>query len=818
MNKSVSIANPSQLGRLKLQGLIAIQMLTAVIIILTAMWAFSLYRSKIHAEVEQDLLAVAELKNQQITVFLKERISDAEVLVQRAGIWMLVDPEVRRITQGLSMSEPIAEITTQLKNAYGYGNIAVFDASGRPIYPRHADHSYNTAVFQSLAKAKQTGQPQIADLHFHDEDTVHFGVIHPIRASGALAGPVVGLLFLEIPAHPNLYALVSSWPTVPSKSGESLMVRRDKDQITYLSPLRHDREMRPLHMQRPFENETLLAAKASRGELGVVRGGKDYRGVNVLGAATSITGTDWIVLTKVDEDEAYEGIAGLGKTIALLASGFIAIAGIALYFLWRNYSLEFQARRSALELALDESADQIKTEQYHRGLIEESFFRIFNASPLPKQIHSIRDLHITAINSAHKHLFGYALDEISDIDTWFEKIYPDPDLRETLRKGWIAEIEKIRVNQTISESPEIRMCCRDGTVRTMRGSMSIAGNDVIIVWTDLTELRNSEAAVIESERRFRGMVEQTISGFYVVVDRRIAYINPRVTEMVGWSHDEAIGHGPEEFVDEPSAHEMRNAENRLLAGERTVTIRLNAKRKDGSYMTLAASSAMGVWDGKPAIVAILEDLTERARAEEKIRSYVAKLEGNMRASLQACAKMVELRDPYTAGHQSRVGLISSAIAREMGWVQERCDAMELMGLVHDIGKIAVPAEFLSKPTKLSPYEFEIIKGHAQSGYEILKDLQLDDLPVAEIVRQHHERIDGSGYPQGLTGEQILPEAKILAVADVLESMASYRPYRPALGVDKAIAELETNSGKLYDPDVVTALLRLVREKNYVIPK
>jgi hypothetical protein len=300
MTKSVSIANQSQLGRLKLQGLIAIQMLTAVIIILAAVWAFSLYRSKIHAEVEQDLLAIAELKNQQITVFLKERISDAEVLVQRAGIWMLVDPEVQRITQGLSMSEPIAEITMQLKNAYGYGNIVVFDASERPIYPRHADRRYSAAVFQSLAKAKQTGQPQIADLHFHDEDTVHFGVIHPIRASGALAGPVVGLLFLEIPAHPNLYALVSSWPTVPSKSGESLMVRRDKDQITYLSPLRHDREMRPLHMQRPFENETLLAAKASRGELGVVRGGKDYRGVNVLGAATSITGTDWIVLTKVD--------------------------------------------------------------------------------------------------------------------------------------------------------------------------------------------------------------------------------------------------------------------------------------------------------------------------------------------------------------------------------------------------------------------------------------------------------------------------------------------------------------------------------------
>jgi putative nucleotidyltransferase with HDIG domain len=211
-------------------------------------------------------------------------------------------------------------------------------------------------------------------------------------------------------------------------------------------------------------------------------------------------------------------------------------------------------------------------------------------------------------------------------------------------------------------------------------------------------------------------------------------------------------------------------------------------------------------------------MTERVRAEEKIRGYVAKLEGSMRATLQACSKMVELRDPYTAGHQNRVGLISSAIAREMGWEHERCEALEMMGLVHDIGKIAVPAEFLTKPTKLSPYEFEIIKGHAQAGYEILKDLQFDDLPVAEIVRQHHERMNGSGYPQGLTGDQILPEAKILAVADVLESMASYRPYRPALGTDKAIAELEANSGKLYDPDVVNALVRLVREKNYVIPK
>lgn len=818
MNKSLGIANQSQLGRMKVLGLIGLQLLTAAAIIVAAVLAFTHYRSQVRLEVEQDLLAVAQLKNQQITDYLKERISDAEMLVQRSGIWLLVDEETRRIAQGMDLNSTVSEITQQLRDAYGYGNIAVFDAKLQPVYPRHAGHSYDKSVLEALKKSKETGNPEIADLHFH-EDEIHFGVIHPIRASGALKGPVVGMVFVEMPAHPNLYRLVSSWPTTPSQSGESFLVRRDNDQITFLSPLRHDRDMRPLRMQKPMDSKTLVAAQALRGRTGIVQSGTDYRGTAVLAAASFITGTPWVLLTKVDEEEAHARISSLGQTIAALAACFIVIAGAALYLLWRNRTMEFEARRSALERALGDSSEQIKTEQHHRSRVEASFAGIFDASPEPKQIHNLRDLGITAINRAHARVFGYALDEIREIDAWMGKVYPDPDIRDTLKKGWIADIEKIRGGGiTISESPELRMHCRDGTVRTMRASMSVTGNDIIINWTDLTELRNSESALLESERRFRGMVEQTISGFYVVVDGRIAYINPRVTEMVGWSHDEVIGRGPEEFVDEASARDMYMAQQRLLSGERTVTIQLNALRKDGSTMPLAAHSTLGAWDGKQAVVAILEDLTERIRAEEKISSYMKRLEGSMRATLQACSKMVELRDPYTAGHQNRVGLISAAIAGEMGWDKARCDALELMGLVHDIGKISVPAEFLTKPTKLSPYEFEIIKGHAQAGYEILKDLQFDDLPVAEIVRQHHERMNGSGYPQGLKGDQILPEAKVLAVADVLESMASYRPYRPALGMDKAIAEIETNSGKLYDPVVVNALLRLVREKNYEIPR
>ena len=175
--------------------------------------------------------------------------------------------------------------------------------------------------------------------------------------------------------------------------------------------------------------------------------------------------------------------------------------------------------------------------------------------------------------------------------------------------------------------------------------------------------------------------------------------------------------------------------------------------------------------------------------------------------------MVEIRDPYTAGHERRVGQIASDIARELGWPEEKCHQLRLVGLVHDIGKIGVPAEILAKPTALSAIEYELVRTHAEKGYEILKDVK-SETPIGEIVRQHHEYMDGSGYPRGLKGEEILMEARILNVADVLESMSSHRPYRPALGMDAAIAELERGKGSKYDTTVVDTLLTMMREDGY----
>ncbi|MBW6486433.1 MAG: HD-GYP domain-containing protein [Syntrophobacterales bacterium] len=183
----------------------------------------------------------------------------------------------------------------------------------------------------------------------------------------------------------------------------------------------------------------------------------------------------------------------------------------------------------------------------------------------------------------------------------------------------------------------------------------------------------------------------------------------------------------------------------------------------------------------------------------------------MNTTIQVMVSAVEARDPYTAGHQIRSADLARAIATEMGLPEEKIQGIRMAGSIHDIGKISIPAEILSKPTKLTDIEFAMIKEHAQRGFELLKDVE-SPWPLAEIVLQHHERMDGSGYPGKLKGEEILIEARILSVADVVEAMASHRPYRPALGIDAALAEIENNRGIFYDNAVADACLRLFRVK------
>ncbi|MCG6946370.1 MAG: HD domain-containing protein [Deltaproteobacteria bacterium] len=208
-----------------------------------------------------------------------------------------------------------------------------------------------------------------------------------------------------------------------------------------------------------------------------------------------------------------------------------------------------------------------------------------------------------------------------------------------------------------------------------------------------------------------------------------------------------------------------------------------------------------------------QDIARRENAEAEVQSTLDKLRSAMSGVVQAMALTVERRDPYTAGHQRRVSDLARGVAAEMTLPTHQIDGIRMAGLIHDLGKICVPVEILSKPGQLTEIEHTLIKDHPQVGYEILKEIEFP-WPVAQIVLQHHERIDGSGYPVGLSGDDIIIEAKTLAVADVVEAMASHRPYRPTLGRDMALKEICQNRGVLYDADVVDACMKLLQEKNF----
>jgi HD-GYP domain-containing protein (c-di-GMP phosphodiesterase class II) len=210
------------------------------------------------------------------------------------------------------------------------------------------------------------------------------------------------------------------------------------------------------------------------------------------------------------------------------------------------------------------------------------------------------------------------------------------------------------------------------------------------------------------------------------------------------------------------------------------------------------------------------EIDNRKRMQLEIQHNFENLKKVMNATVQAITRTIEKRDPYTSGHQHRVADLSRTIAREIGFSENEIEGIYIAAAIHDIGKISLPAEILSKPVQLSDIEISLIQAHSQTGYDILKGIEFP-WPIAEIVLQHHERLDGSGYPRGLSGDDVLMAARIIGVADVVETMASHRPYRPSMGIDKALEEITQNRGVLYEPLVVDACLKLFNNKEFQLP-
>lgn len=334
---------------------------------------------------------------------------------------------------------------------------------------------------------------------------------------------------------------------------------------------------------------------------------------------------------------------------------------------------------------------------------------------------------------------------------------------------------------------------------------------------DVSQLLTAEEAMRQSEARFHSVLEQPLAGVYVIQAGKIVYANPRMRAIFGYGPDEPVDPDPLTHVKGSERAKVVEQMRRRLDGEHQAAYSVSALRKDGTEFTLGLHATLATYQGRPAIIAMAQDITEKARAEDEIKRHIAQIEKAMHSTIDVIMTMGELRDPYTQGHEHRVGKIAATVAAAMGMDVNRIEGIRIAGYLHDVGKVIIPAEILAKPTRLSSTEFELVKEHAQKSYEILKGLNFP-WPVAEIAWQHHERLDGSGYPRGLQGDQIILEARVLAVADTVEAMASHRPYRPALGIDKALAEIENSRGKLFDPEAVDACLRLFREMGYQLPR
>jgi PAS domain S-box-containing protein/putative nucleotidyltransferase with HDIG domain len=364
----------------------------------------------------------------------------------------------------------------------------------------------------------------------------------------------------------------------------------------------------------------------------------------------------------------------------------------------------------------------------------------------------------------------------------------------------------------------------DFPVEVSLTSIVLHGKNVLhCVWRDLTEQKRQEERLLR-ERSMVDRIMKTSPAGITVVDRtgQIVFANKRAEDIFCLTKNGITQRGYNasewhitDFDGNPFPEEQLPFAQVMNTGTPVYGVR-HAIELSGRRRVFLSINGAPIFDDQGHIgevVLTIDDITKHRHAEEEIQQGIKQLEKSMGDTIKAMSMVVETRDPYTAGHQDKVARLAAAIAEKISLSEERIRGIKMAGVIHDIGKMYIPADILSKPGKLSSIEMQLIRTHSQAGYDIMKDIEFP-WPVAKIILEHHERMDGSGYPNGKSNNDILLEARIIAVADVVDAIASHRPYRPSFGIDAALGEIEKNKGVLYDSDVVNACLKLFREEGF----
>jgi PAS domain S-box-containing protein len=434
------------------------------------------------------------------------------------------------------------------------------------------------------------------------------------------------------------------------------------------------------------------------------------------------------------------------------------------------------------------------------------------------------DLKVTYISPSVEKILGYTLDELKHLP--LNKLLPAASFQAAMEFFSIEMPKALKApaNNSLTRFLEFEFRCKDGKTLWMESSFSLIRDEngkplyILSEGRIITERKQIEYELRASESNFRHSLDDSPLGIRIsTVEGETIYANRAVLDIYGYDSIEELKKTPlkKRYTPESYAEFQLRKEKRVRGEFGPSEYEISIVRKNGEIRHLYVLRKEIFWNGKKQSQVVYQDITERRHAEAKLTETLESLRKSIKTTIQVLGTVSETRDPYTAGHQKKVADLARAIATEMELPHDKIEGIRMAGAIHDIGKISIPSEILCKPIILSDLEFSIIKAHTQYSYEIIKDVE-SPWPLADIVYQHHERINGSGYPQGLKGENILMEARILAVADVVEAMISYRPYRPALGVDIALAEIEQNAGTLYDRKVASACLKLFREKSYQI--
>ena len=442
----------------------------------------------------------------------------------------------------------------------------------------------------------------------------------------------------------------------------------------------------------------------------------------------------------------------------------------------------------------------------------EASAALFHDAPLPVYLRRA-DGEILEVNKAMASLFGYdgPAAFLTAMAATPEQFYLDLTSRE-------AVMAQLRTDRAIA-GRQVQALSRDGFVFWIAESARRVGSRTGETYyfgylIDITAEKSTRWALAEAEEKYQAIFEHAVEGLFQMTPAgRFVTVNDALARMLGHDSPTALTEAPEgakALFARPEDWRFLEATMAEVGVARGLEVEL--WRLDGSRLWASLHvRAVRDGDGKPVLYeGSMEDVTERHRTREQLRAQLKLTRSLFRQTVKSLGKTVRFRDSYTAGHQENVARLATAMARHLGLAAETVDGIEVAGQLHDIGKINVPVRYLCKPGRLVGLEWECMKQHVQTGYEILRDIAFP-WPVAEIVLAHHERLDGSGYPRGIAAGDIPIEARILAVADVLDAMASNRPYRPALGLEAALAELTRHQGSQFDTAVVASARALAED-------